>query len=88
VDGSFRVVLLCGGQAEYCHDRVADEFFDQAVLRLDARRPAVEIRVEDFAHVFRVQAGRHGGKADKIQEMEIWKYWRDMHANISRFPLK
>ena len=44
-DGAHGIVLVCSGDAEGGHDRVADELLDRAALGLDllAHRPEIAI---------------------------------------------
>ena len=65
---SLGIVAVRDRSAEQAHHRVADELLHHAAVTLDLRPHALVVRIEERAHVLRVQALRVGREADEIDE--------------------
>ncbi len=50
-----RVVLVCGGDSEGCHDRIADELLDCSTLGLDLGAHRVGVRAEHVLQVLGIE---------------------------------
>ena len=68
VERTLRVILLCRGRTEGCHDRVADELLDRPAGVVDLGRHRVVEAVEEGARALRVLRVRELGRADEVGE--------------------
>jgi hypothetical protein len=67
-DRAFGGVLLCGGKAEQCHDAIAQELGDMAVVSADDPGTSPAVLFQQAVHVFGVKLARKGSRADQITE--------------------